>query len=41
VTIQPEAPKPDEIVSVRRAVDGEPLRTQSRAHKADPKLRTS
>lgn len=27
VTIQPEAPKPDEIVLVRRAVDGEPLGT--------------
>jgi len=29
VTIQPEAPKPDEIVSVRRAVDGEPIGTRS------------
>lgn len=33
VTIQPEAPKPEEIVRVRRAVDGEPL--------APPKVRTS
>lgn len=33
VTIQPEAPKPDEIVPVRRAVDGEPL--------GQPKVRTS
>lgn len=53
VTIQPEAPKPDEIVCVRRAVDGEPLRTRSaspsndaprsasHSNNPEPKARTS